>query len=119
MAALMRASALRRVLPVTRLDRPLQLAASILTIDPSEVCNPPRGIVGYSVLCAAWRLFIISNHSIEPGWGMVGTGCGLLRSAASAYWREYSKMPELLMGGLSISRAPLQASTSSSCARSG
>jgi hypothetical protein len=25
-------------------------AASMLTIDTSEVCNPPRGIVGYSVL---------------------------------------------------------------------
>ena len=59
----------RLVLLVTRLDRPLQLAASMLTIDTSEVCNPPRGIVGYSVLCAAWRFFIISNHSIEPGWG--------------------------------------------------
>jgi hypothetical protein len=33
----------------------------MLTIDTSEVCNPPRGIVGYSVLCAAWRLFIISK----------------------------------------------------------
>ena len=31
--------------------------------DTSEVCNPPRGVVGYSVLCAAWRFFIISNHS--------------------------------------------------------
>jgi hypothetical protein len=44
-------------------------AASMLTIDTSEVCNPPRGIVGYSVLCAAWRFFIISNHSIDPGCG--------------------------------------------------
>jgi len=31
--------------------------------DTSEVCNPPRGVVGYSVLCAGWRFFIISNHS--------------------------------------------------------
>ena len=78
----------RLVLLVTRRDRPLQLAASMLTIDTSEVCNPPRGTVGYSVLCAAWRFFIISNHSIEPGWGTVGTGLGLLRSAAaSASWR--------------------------------
>jgi hypothetical protein len=45
MAALMRASALRRVLPVTRLDRPLQLAASMLTIDTSEVCNLLVGLI--------------------------------------------------------------------------
>jgi hypothetical protein len=28
--------------------------------------------------------FCASNHSIEPGWGTVLTGCGLLRSAAAA-----------------------------------
>ena len=32
--------------------------------------------------------FCASNHSIEPGWGSLWVGCGLLRcSAASARWR--------------------------------
>jgi len=43
------------------LAAPFRRRTSMLTIDTSEVCNPPRGIVGYSVLCAAWRLFIISK----------------------------------------------------------
>jgi hypothetical protein len=58
----------------------------MLTIDTSEVCNPPRGIVGHSVLCAAWRLFIISNHSIDPGCGS-GVGfrsCSAFSAAALA-----------------------------------
>jgi hypothetical protein len=54
----------------------------MLTIDTSEVCNPPRGIVGHSVLCAAWRLFIISNHSIDPG---CGSGVGF--RSCSAFYR--------------------------------
>ena len=30
---------------------------------PCHIPTLPRGVVGYSVLCVAWRFFIISNHS--------------------------------------------------------
>ena len=65
-------------------------------------------------------LCFAASHSIDPGWGTVWVGCGWLRClAASNSWRASSKMPQPAICGLSISRAPLQASTSSSCARSG
>jgi hypothetical protein len=53
---------------------------------------------------------------MEPGTGRVWVGCGSLccsASSCSAFRRVASKMPQPFMWGLSISKAPLQASTSS------
>jgi hypothetical protein len=54
---------------------------------------------------------------MEPGAGRDWAGCGLGRCSASccsAFCRVTSNMPQLFVRGLSISKAPLQASTSSS-----
>ena len=59
-------------------------------------------------------------HSMEPRANTVLEGCGLrCSSAAFACRRMSSYKPQLCIWGLSISRAPLQASTSSSWERSG
>src|SRR6202022_2780126 len=68
-------------------------------------------------------LFCSASHSMEPGAHVGWVGCGLSRccsaSSCSALRRVASNKPQPFMLGLSISRAPLQASTSSSWARSG
>src|SRR5215469_14173011 len=78
----------------------------MLTIDTNEVCNPPRDIVGYSALCAAWRFFIIANHSIDPGCG-IGAGffsrCAFAAVIAAACWRHSSKIPSPFIGVMSRS----------------
>src|SRR5215469_7888619 len=78
---------------------------------PGDVVGRQRG---YSVLCAAWRFFIIANHSIDPGCG-IGAGsssrCAFAALIAAACWRYSSKIPSPFIGA---TRRSVKAHTSAS-----